>query len=374
MADTVRIGLIGGGHIAEYHLAGLAAAGGAEVPVLATRTPTRAAVLARRFGIAEVVVDYRAVLERRDIDAVVITTPDDSHEAIAVAAAEAGKALLLQKPMARSSAECRRIIAAARRAGVDLQVSFMHRFFEETIRARELLAEGRLGPVLSACMRNATPGPDWGDWFFSRERVPGGVVAQLGVHGIDLLRHLVGDIVAVSALVATLRPERTLADGRRVRVENADHAHAVYRFRTGGLGAHEMSLVEARGCDRFRLELYCAEATLWLRTERGPLALHAPALTGTQGWLVPDLPAPPFGARQHAWWLDIVRGRIPSEPTADDGLASMLVVEAVEHAARGSCEAPVEPLDGAGGGDPRMKGGPTPSPRCPAGGQERGSR
>jgi predicted dehydrogenase len=343
MGDTVRVGLIGGGYIAEYHLAGLAAAGGAEVPALATRTPARAASLARRFGIPEVVGDYRALLERRDVEAVVIATPDDTHETIAVAAAEAGKAILLQKPMARTAAECRRIIAAARRASVDLQVSYLQRHFEETVRARELLADPRVGPVLSARIRNATPGPDWGDWFFSRERVPGGVVHQLGVHGIDLLQHLFGGIAAVRAMVATLRPERTLADGRRVRVENADHAHALYRLHAGALVTHEMSLIEPRGCDRFRLEIYCAEATLWLRPERGPLAVHAPALTGTPGWLVPDLPAPPFGARHHARWLDILRGRIPSDPTAEDGLASILVVEAIGRAAATGAEATVEP-------------------------------
>jgi predicted dehydrogenase len=341
--DPLRVGLIGGGYIAEYHLAGLAAAGGAEVPVLATRTPARAAPIARRFGIPEVVADYRALLERRDVDAVVIATPDDTHEAIAVAAAEAGKAILLQKPMARTAAECRRIIAAARRASVDLQVSYLQRHFEETVRARELLADPRVGPVLSVRIRNATPGPDWGDWFFSRERVPGGVVHQLGVHGIDLLQHLFGGIAAVRAMVATLMPERTLADGRRVRVENADHAHALYRLRAGGLVTHEMSLIEPRGCDRFRLEIYCAEATLWLRTERGPLAVHAPALTGTPGWLVPDLPAPPFGARHHARWLDILRGRIPSDRTAEAGLASILVVEAIGRAAATGAEATVEP-------------------------------
>jgi predicted dehydrogenase len=344
MRDAVRIALIGGGYIAEYHLAGLAAAGGAEVPVLATRTPARAAALARRFGIPEVMADYRAVLERRDVDAVVITTPDDTHEAIAVAAAEAGKAILLQKPMARSPAECRRILEAARRARVDLQVSFMHRHFEETMRARELLADGRLGPVLSVRMRNATPGPDWDDWFFSRERVPGGVVDQLGVHGIDLLRHLVGDVTAVRAMTATLRPERILADGRRVRVENADHAHALYRFQRGALGAHEMSFLEARGCDRFRLELYCEAGTLWLRTERGPLAVYAPGVTGTPGWLVPDLPVPPFGARQHARWLDMLRGRLPSDPTAEDGLAAALVADAVHRAAQTGGETRVEPV------------------------------
>jgi predicted dehydrogenase len=223
----------------------------------------------------------------------------------------------------------------------------MHRHFEETVRARELLADGRLGRVLSARMRNATPGPDWDAWFFSRERVPGGVVDQVGVHGIDLLRHLVGDVATVLAMTATLRPERALADGRQVRVENADHSHALYRFKGGALGAHEMSFLEARGCDRFRLELYCEAGTLWLRTERGPLAVYAPGMTGVTDWLVPDLPALPFGARQHTRWLDILRGRLPSDPTAEDGLAAALVADAVHRAARTGSEAPVEPV-----GDP----------------------
>ena len=105
------------------------------------------------------------------------------------------------------------------------------------------------------------------------------------------------------------------------------------------------SCCNPRGCDRFRLEIYCAEATLWLRTERGLLAVYAPGLTGTPGWLVPDLPAPPFGARQHTRWLDILRGRIPSDPTAEDGLASVLVVEAIARAAAAGGEATVEPAD-----------------------------
>ncbi|MBI3456606.1 MAG: Gfo/Idh/MocA family oxidoreductase [Candidatus Rokubacteria bacterium] len=343
--ETIRVGMIGAGYISAYHLAGLAAAGGADVRVLMSRTPARAAVLARRFGIPEVVTDYRAVLDRPDIDAVVIATPDDTHEEIAVAAAAAGKAILLQKPMAGSSAACRRIIGAARRAGVDLQVSFMHRYFEEVVRTRELLAGDKLGPVLAVRVRNATPGPDWNDWFFSRERVPGGVVHQLGVHGIDLLRHVIGEIGAVVGTVATLRQERVLADGRTVRPENEDHALALYRFRGGALGTHEMSLSEIQGCDRFRLEVYGAEATIWLRTERGPLAVYAPALTGARGWFVPALPTRAFGERQHAHWLGILRGQIPSERTAEDGLATLLVAEALYRAAAARREEPVPDLD-----------------------------
>jgi len=348
--ETVRVGMIGAGYIAGYHLAGLAAAGGAEVRVLVGRTPDRAAALARRFGIPTVVSDYRATLVRTDVDAVVVATPDDTHETIAVAAAEAGKAILLQKPMAPTAAACRRIIQAAERAGVRLSVSFMHRYFEEVLRVRELLAEGKLGPVYAARMRNATPGPDWQAWFFSRARVGGGVVLQLGVHGIDLLRHVVGEIDRVTATVALKRPERTLADGRTVRPDNEDHALATYRFRDGALGSHEMSLAELAGCDRFRLELYCADATVWLRSGRGALALYAPAVTGTRGWLLPELPSRPFGARQHAHWLDVVRGRVPPDDTAQAGLATLLVAEAIYRSAESRREEAVERSTGVEGG------------------------
>jgi predicted dehydrogenase len=346
MGETVGVGMIGAGFISEYHLAGLAAAGGAAVRVLMGRTPARVEALARRFAVPAVASDYRAVLDRRDVEAVVIATPDDTHEEIAVAAAQAGKAILLQKPMARSAVECGRIIAAAERAGVSLEVSFMHRFFEEVVQAQELLAGERLGSVLNVRMRNATPGPDWNDWFFSRERGGGGVVLQLGVHGIDLCRLLFGDIVSVRAVVSQHRLERRLADGRTVRPDNEDEALALYRFRRGATGTHEMTLNELQGCDRFRLEIYCAEGTLWLRSEKGPLAVFAPALTGSRGWFLPELPARPLGQRQHARWLDIVRGRIPSERTAADGLAGLRVAEAIYRAASTGREATVV---GAGG-------------------------
>ena len=254
----------------------------------------------------------------------------------------AGKAILLQKPMARSSAECLRIIAAARTAGVSLQVSFMHRYFEEVVRLRELLTAGSLGPVFTIRIRNATPGPNWQDWFFSRERVGGGVVLQLGVHGIDLCRHLFGDILAVRARVALQRRERILVDGRTVRPDNEDHALALYRFRDGPLGSHEMSWSEVHGCDRFRLEVYCADATLWLRTEKGPLAVYAPGLTESRGWFIPDLPSRPLGQRQHAHWLDVVRGRVPPDRTAEDGLATLLVAEAIYRSAASGQEEHVE--------------------------------
>jgi predicted dehydrogenase len=331
-SETVGIGVIGAGLISAYHLAGLAAAGGAEVRVLAARTTARAAPLARRFGVPEVAADWRAVLQRADIDAVVIATPDSTHDEIAVAAAQAGKAILLQKPMAMTVGQCRRIIAAAREAGVDLQVSWMHRHFEEVVRAAELLASGKLGPVHHVRIRNATAGPHE-PWFFDRTQVAGGVVMQLGVHGIDLVRHLFGRVEAVAATTATVQPERRFPSGESVVSTLEDEALATYQLAGGALASHEMSFNEAAGTDRFRLEIYCAEATLLLRTARGPLAIFAPCLTGGPGWLLPELPARAFGERQHARWLDMLRGKLASEPSAEDALVAQMVAEAIYRSA-----------------------------------------
>ena len=337
--------MIGAGFIAGYHLDGLRAAGGAQVRVIAGRSRDKTAAFAARHGIAEVTTDWRAVLARDDIDAVVITTPDDTHAEIAIAAAAAGKHVLLQKPMAKSAAECRRIIAAVQAAGVHLQVSFMHRYFEEVVLARHLLADGAIGRPYSMRLRNATPGADWGAWFYSKARVGGGVVMQLGVHGIDLSRHLFGEIAALSATTALLRTERMLADGSLVQPDNEDHALALYRFASGALASHEMSMSELAGCDRFTLEIYGERGTLWLRSARGALALYAPDHSGTRDWTLPALPVPAPGARQHQAFLDMLRGDAPPDDTPAAGLASVLVAEAIYRASTSRREEGVAHLE-----------------------------
>ena len=327
----IGIAVVGAGFIADYHLAGLASVPEAAVRVIVSRTAASAEALAARFRITEAGTDLAAVLARPDIQAVIVTTPDDTHEAIATAALEAQKAVLLQKPMATNAAACRRLLDVARASGADLQVSWMHRHFPEVGEARRLLAEGAIGRVTNARLRNATPGPDWADWFFKRDRVGGGVVLQLGSHGIDLVEHLLGPISSVGARTATLEAERRLADGRVVAVENADSAWATYRLASSVVVSHEMSMIEIAGCDRFRLELYGSEGTLWLRSERGPLALYR--RDGASGWEVPDLDPTPVGQRQHRHWIASLLGKAKAENTAVAGLRGLLVAEAIAHSA-----------------------------------------
>lgn len=328
--------MIGAGFIADYHVNGLRAAGG-EVTALVGRRPDRTAQRAAELGIKRTETDYRTVLDDRSIDAVVVASPDDTHEAITIEALDAGKHVLLQKPMALDSAQCRRITDADERAGRRLTVSFMHRYFPEVRWLRELIAVGSLGPIHSVRIRNATPGADWADWFFTPGNVSGGVVMQLGVHGIDLCRHLFGSFSSVSAQMMTARPRRTLADGREVVATLEDNVVAAYRLANGGLVSHEMSYTETAGCDRFRLELYAEHGTVWLRTERGRAAIFAPSITGVAAWVQPPLADEVFGQAHHAHWLSIIRGEAPADDTPRAGLLSVMIAEAIYSAVRKGC-------------------------------------
>jgi predicted dehydrogenase len=236
--------------------------------------------------------------------------------------------------MALDAGECREIIAAAERSGTRLTVSFMHRHFPEVIWLQRQLAGRRLGQIQGVRLRNATPGADWADWFYTAGAVAGGVVMQLGVHGIDLCQHLLGPIVALSATRACRKPLRRLADGREVVSALEDTANAIYEFAAGFGGSHEMSYSEVAGTDRFRLEVYTDKATVWLRSERGPAALFAPEVTGVSDWVVPELGDDAFGAVHHRTWLKGIRGEAPPDDTALAGLSSIMVAEAIYAAAR----------------------------------------
>ena len=132
----------------------------------------------------------------------------------------------------------------------------MHRHFEEVVAARAMLREGACGHGDDGAAAQRDAWTRLGRLVLPKDRVGGGVVLQLGIHGIDLVEHLFGPIVAVSARTATLVPQRTLRDGRIVAVENADTAFAVYEIEGGPLVHHEMSMIERAGTDRFRMEIY----------------------------------------------------------------------------------------------------------------------
>jgi predicted dehydrogenase len=227
--DRLRIGLIGAGGITRAHIPGYLACQDRAV-VTAIAEPIEKAGLAAREtlgGTATLFADWRDLLERGEVDAVDVCLPHDLHEPVAVAAAELGKHVLVEKPIARDLAEADRMIAAAEGAGVNLMVCHDRRYHPAFAKIKELLDDGAIGRQL--CLRldhnqrvQLTPE----HWIFQKQRLGGGAVMSCLIHQFDLIRWYGGDVAQVGGMSITM-PERM--EGEIIAVVSL-------RFASGALG------------------------------------------------------------------------------------------------------------------------------------------
>ena len=189
----IRLGLIGAGYIAAYHARGILGTAGAELAWVASRGAESGRALVRSIGEGRSTTEVERVIEDPSVDAVVVATPNGLHEAHSVAALRAGKAVLVEKPLAATLEEARRIIATARTTRGHLQVGHMWRHDVEAQRIREGISEGDVGRVY----RTVSYGSHerWGPagWFVDPERAGGGALLDMGVHAIDTTRFLLND-------------------------------------------------------------------------------------------------------------------------------------------------------------------------------------
>ena len=237
MSSTLKLAFLGCGGIARFHLEGIRA----QAPRIAVTAavdvdPARAGALARETG-AATFSSLDDALARGDFDAVDIMLPHDLHEGAAVRCLEAGKHVLLEKPMAPTLDACDRILAAARRAGTVFMVAENAQYWPEVVEAQEAIAAGAIGEPISARARfaNSTRRDvflrpnEARPWRFDAARMGGGIVIDGGSHWIRPLRMWFGEIDAV---VATLGRPLGKMDGESL-------AHALLRFRSGRTAAFE---------------------------------------------------------------------------------------------------------------------------------------
>jgi predicted dehydrogenase len=214
---SVRWGLIGAGDIAQKRVApALRDVSRSRLLGVARADAERAEAFARSFGADRWYRDYRELLADPEVDAVYVATPVHLHAEQTIAAAEAGKHVLCEKPMALDVAECDRMIAAARRHGVRLGVAYYRRFYPVVDRIKALLAAGEIGtPVL--CQANAF---EWLDmpadhprgWFLRKAESGGGPMFDFGCHRIEVLLNLFGNARRVSGLLANVFFARDVED------------------------------------------------------------------------------------------------------------------------------------------------------------------
>lgn len=204
----IGVGVIGAGAIAENaHLPAYSQMPEARLVAIAEINVERCKIVASRFNVPKWYDDYQKLLEDKDIQAVSVCTPPDTHTQICVAAAEAGKHILCEKPMALKVEDSDKMIHAAERNDVKLMVGHAHRYAENFRMVRRLVTKGAVGDVVLARLEMFSGGPiAWpavSKYFIKRES-GGGVLINVGTHTIDLLRWVVGDEVKrVCGLVGT---------------------------------------------------------------------------------------------------------------------------------------------------------------------------
>jgi predicted dehydrogenase len=195
--STIRFGVVGVRNIGGRHLGWAREAPGCALTAIAERDPARLAAAADANGVAARHLEARELFARHDVDAVVLALPNHLHASMAIAALEAGKHVLVEKPLARSSAEAESMFAAARRAGRLLAVSMNVRFDAESRAAKAAMTAGAIGKPLAAETRWMMKRPFhglWqrGSWFLDRELAGGGPSFDMGIHKLDLALHLLG--------------------------------------------------------------------------------------------------------------------------------------------------------------------------------------
>ena len=213
----LRWGLIGCGDIAQKRVApALRDASGSTLLAVARARFELAEDFAREFGASKTYQDWRELVADPDVDAVYVATPVDLHAEQSIAAAEAGKHVVCEKPMALSIADCDRMIAACRASGVRLGIAYYRRFYPVIERVRALVQHGEIGQVVLVQMNafsrfNPQPGEPR-HWLLEKEHAGGGPMMDFGCHRIEVFVNLFGAVEVDTAFADQIFYKRQVED------------------------------------------------------------------------------------------------------------------------------------------------------------------
>jgi predicted dehydrogenase len=356
MSNAHRVAMLGTGLIGDFYTMTLHGQRGRDrVQVVYSRSQERGAAFRERWGVPESTTSIEEAVGHPEVDTVVVGLPNHMHLEAVEAAAGAGKAVLVTKPLARSTAEARRILGVVEGAGVFGGYLEDLVYTPKTLRAVASTRSGAIGDVLWVRSRETHPGPH-SAWFWDAGQAGGGAIVDLGCHCIEIVRSFVGK---------GNRPVEVMcwADTLVHPIEAEDNAIALIRFESGAVGQFEVSWTFRGGMD-LRDEVAGTEGTIWLnhflRTgfevftsgEGGYVAEKAEA---EAGWQFPvgdevvelgyvDMFTDMFNAME--------QGREPIE-TLYDGYVVNAVMDACYRSAQARAWAPVE-LEWRGGTAPRV--------------------
>ncbi len=329
-APFPKVAILGTGGISGAHHLGFVEAG-AEVVAICDVDERSLARRGSEWKVERRYTDYKAMLADGGFDVLSIAAPTFLHHPAAIAAAEAGKHVLVEKPMALDLAMADAMIAACESAGVLLQVNHQLRSSAAAQKAKERIEAGDVGRITYIRLRQAH---DWGGLgvrpsFATKASSGGGTLLDNGCHLMDLARFFGGRVAEVYAQIATLRYE----------VEVEDTAQVSLRFENGALGSVETAWTATGWEEGFWI--YGTEGALESTNRYGPTTLrhsyrHSPGTT----WADTDVTTYAFPAaaanphsRHIAAFVEAIRGLRPVPCTGQDGREAVRLILAAYHSA-----------------------------------------
>jgi myo-inositol 2-dehydrogenase/D-chiro-inositol 1-dehydrogenase len=246
--DTVRVGIIGSGFVAELHAEALRRVPNARLVAVASPTAAHAQAFAARFEVPRWFTDHETLLRDGGVDLITVACPNDLHAPVTLAAADAGVHVICEKPLCLSLREADQMIEACRRAGVMLMYAEELLFAPKYVRAKHLVEEGGLGRVYLVKQGECHYGPH-SDWFWDVTRSGGGVLMDMGCHSVEFGRWIYDKARPVSVYAHLGR----FAHTERTRGE--DQSICLVEYEGGRLAIAENSWARTGGIDD-RAELY----------------------------------------------------------------------------------------------------------------------
>jgi predicted dehydrogenase len=294
MSDAIRVGIVGTQFMGRAHSNAYQRVGtffpitGPVMRAACDVEPTPLAAFAQRFGWQTTETSWQKLVQRDDIDLVDICTPNALHMPIAVAAAQAGKHVICEKPIALNAGEARQMLDAARANKVRHMVAFNYRRVPAVALAKQMIQEGKIGRVFHF---NAVYYQDWlvdpefpYVWRHDKKAGGSGAHGDMNAHTVDLARFLAGEIESVCGAEEVFIKERRLPGGKGKGTVTADDAlYFLARFRDGALGTFLATRFASGRKNYLRLEIFGSKGSLIFNLERlNELEYYARADQGTE--------------------------------------------------------------------------------------------
>ncbi len=263
----------------------------AELVAVCDRHKERARKAVEANFAKEYYVDYEKMLERADIDAVIITTPHATHATMATEALKAGKHILVEKPLAASFAEADRIVKESKKAKRKLMaLPAPSPCMESFTKAKELVNSGYLGKICFAKSRLAHAGPGHAKWYYQKG---GGAAVDLGIYPVTKITGLLGPAKRVQAFFSTAIPERVIA-GEKIKVEVEDNVLISLDFGEGTLASVEANYLTILEMEKgSHSEIYGTKGVVFLDRRDQNLSVYSRTelYAGTEAWIEKTFPA-----------------------------------------------------------------------------------